>query len=420
MLKPVSEITVIVIDSGGNYISLAQRLARDCKKVYYCCNWQTGFPKYNSYCVGLNVPDIERVDHWAEVVDECDLLCFPDLYMGALQDWFVSKGKPVFGARLGENMEIYRDEFKELLESLNLPVNKYEVIKGFDALKTYLEANEDKWVKTSIIRGNGETFHWNNKRLSESRLDELQHTLGAFKDEAVFVVETPILDAVEIGFDGFSISGLYPDIAMTGIEIKDAGYVGIIMEYKKLPKVLQEINKQFSAFFAGTGYKCFFSNEVRWTGKEGYFIDATCRIPQPPGDLQMELYENFSEAVWQMAHGVVPELKPLGKFGAQIIIKSDWATNDPQAVYFPKKYANRVKLKNLMYKDGLPYFIPGEVEMSEIGSVIGIGNTMDEAIADARKIAATVEGDCITINAEALDKAAGEIEKLKSFNINLI
>jgi phosphoribosylamine-glycine ligase len=419
MLKAVNDITAIVIDSGGNYVAMAQRLARDYKKVYYCCNWITSFPKYNSYVIGMNVPNIERVDHWAEVIDECDMAVFPDLYQGALQDWFVSKGIVVFGARIGEGMELYRDFFKDLLKDAGLNVNEHKVLYGFDQLEKFLHKNPDQYVKTSLIRGNGETFHYIDQRLSESRLTELKHQLGAFKDEAVFVCESPIENAIEIGYDGFFVNGDNPDMTLAGIEIKDAGYVGAVVEYRSLPMVLKDINTKLRGFFAGAGYKCFFSNEVRWTGKKGYFIDATTRVGQPPGDLQMEIFKDYSRYIWEIANGIVPEIEATQKYGAQIIIKSDWATSEPQAVYYPSQYADRIKIKNLMYKDKLPHFIPGDVDMCEIGSVVGLGDTMEAAIADAKKIAETVEGDCVSCNSDALDDAAEQINKLESFNIKL-
>jgi hypothetical protein len=418
MLKLVSDITVLVFDYG-NYVSIAQRLARDCKKVYYCTNWQTGFPKWNSYAIGLNVPGIERVDHWSEVIDECDLIVFPDLYQGAFQEWLVAIGYTVFGTRTGETMEIYRDEFKEMLADVGLPVNPHKIIYGFDALKKHLYKYSDRYVKTSIIRGNGETFHWIDKRLSESRLDELQHSLGAFKEEAVFVVEEPIPDAVEIGYDGFVIDGHYPNRTLCGIEIKDTGYVGGVIDYNQLPGVLRDINKKLKDIFASAGYKCFFSNEIRWTGKKGYFIDSTNRCPQPPGNLQEEIYKDYSRYIWEIANGIVPEVEATVQFGAQLIIKSDWATSEPQAVYFPSKYATRVKIKNLMYKDDIPYYIPCDISMCEIGSVVGLGNTMQEAIDDAKKIAATVEGDGISVNGDALDQAQEQFDKLKEYGITL-
>lgn len=411
--------TALVFDYG-NYISMAQRLARDFGKVYYCTNWATSFPKWNNYSIGLNVPKIERVDSMWSVIDEADIVCFPDLYQPELQEYLVTHGKAVFGARFGQDMEIYRDEFKSIMKDAGLPVNMHEVIEGFTELRKYLKDKEDLYIKTNVIRGNGETFHYKNLKLSESRLDELQHQLGAYKEEAIFVVEEPIPDACEIGYDGWVSNEKYPDLALCGVEKKDENYIGVVLPYAYMPFQLKEINKKLAGIFAGAGYKCNYSNEVRCT-KDGkwFLIDQTCRIPNPPGDLQMELFENYSEIVWDVAHGVVPDLKPLGKYGVQVIIKSSWATNEAQAIYFPKKIANFVKIKNLMYKDGTAYYVPCEIAMEEIGSLVSYGGTLQEAINKIKEMAKLVEGDSISINTDALDTAAEEIKTLESFNIKL-
>lgn len=418
-MDKLKDKSCVVFDVGGGYISMAIRLARDFGTVYYTTNWQTSYPKWNLYSVGMGVDEIKRVDSLWEVIDEVDLIVIPDLYMGSLQKWLREQGKIVFGAGVGENMEIYRDELKDLMEDVGLPVNKHEIVKGFTKLKKYLKDKENKFIKVNLIRGNGETFHYKNIRLSESRLDEIQHTLGAFKEEAIFIVEEPIPDAVEIGTDSFCICGKYPDNTLVGVEIKDAAYAGKVIPYDKVADVLKDVNKRLSKYFEETDYRCNFSTEVRWNGKKGYLIDSTNRLPQPPSDLQMELFDNYSEIIWEVANGRIPEIKAKNKFGCQIIIKSDWATSEPQAIYFPLKYKNNVKIKNLMYKDDVPYFIPYGIEMSEIGSVVATGSTLKEAIENAKEIAKTVEGDCIKVDGDSLDEAQAEIDKLKKFNISL-
>lgn len=408
-----------VFDTGGNYISMAQRLSKDFEKVYYTTNWQTSYPKWNLYSVGMGVEEIERIDSIWDVVDEVDLFVFPDLYLGSLQKHLRDMGKIVFGAGMGENMEIYRDELKELMEDVGLPVNEHKIIKGFSKLKKYLSDKEDKFIKTNLIRGNGETFHYKNMKLSESRLDDMQHTLGSFKEMAVFIVEEPIPDAIEIGTDSFIIDGKHPENTLIGVEIKDCGYAGGMIQYDKVPKVLQTVDTKLSSYFEEHNYRCNFSTEVRWNGEKGYLIDSTCRLPQPPSDLQMLLFDNYSEIIWDVANGEIPVIKSKDKFGVQIIIKSDWATQEPQAIYFDPKYKDNIKIKQLMYKDETAYFVPCGIEMTEIGSVVATGKTLKEAIERAKEIAKTVEGDCIHVNGDALDAASEELNKLKKFNITL-
>jgi len=341
------------------------------------------------------------------------------MFQGTFQEWAVAHGKPVFGARTGEDLEIYRDEFKELLKKLSLDVNKYEIIEGMTALRKHLKGKSDKYIKVNMLRGNMESFHYIDEKLSLSRLKELDKELGAYAEHAIFIVEDPITEAVEIGYDGFCIDGQYPDVALTGIEIKDCGYCGGIVEYNKLPDCLKKINKKFAPVFMGAGYKCFYSNEVRYQ-KDGkaFFIDITCRKASPPGDLMMELYTSFSENIWDIAHGIVPEIKYKHKFGVQLIIRSAWAEQSPQAIYFDEKYKDYIKIKNLMITDDTYYYVP-VLEMSQIGSIVGTGDTLEEAIKMAEKIAETVKGDCIDVDSKPLYSSVEQIEKLKEFGIKL-
>jgi hypothetical protein len=411
---------VLVIDTGGEYTAFAQRLARDYECVYYCVIWQASFPKWNKYAIGLGVEEITRVDSMWEVIDDVDIVCIPDLYLGSLADWLRDRNYKVWGSGVGENIEIMRDEFFEMQQELGIPTSKYEKIKGITKLRKHLKDKENKWIKTNLIRGNGETFHYINSRLSESRLDEMTHTLGAYKDEAIFLVCDPIDNAIEVGHDTMTASGLYPTKVMYGIELKDAAYCSKVIDYQQLPKVLIDIDKKMSSFFKETTYNGFYCTEVRWQGTKGYWGDATMRLGQPPSDLQEEVYDNFSEIIFELANGRVPEIKASKKYGAQIIIKSSLATTEPQAIYFPESIKNNVKIKHLMVKDGISYFIPTDVEMEEIGSVVCSGSSLKEAIENVKKIAEKVEGDCVHINVDAFNEIQDCLNKFKKYNLPTI
>ena len=273
----LKEKTVCVFDTSGQYTAIAERLGRKdgFEKVFYCTNWQHSFPKYNSYCVGMGVPNIERVDSLFDVIDICDIFVFPDLYFGAMQDWLRRQGKLVFGSGSGENMEIYRDEFFEMQKEVGLPVGKHEVVKGMTKLRKLLVGKENQWIKTNLLRGQGETFEFKNMKLSASRLDEMEHSFGAYKEEAIFCVFDNI-EGIELGHDTFIVDGKTMPKVMVGIEIKDSAYCGKIIDYEKTPKVLKTIDTKLGFYFKEHKYRGFFSSEVRWNGKVGYFSDATC------------------------------------------------------------------------------------------------------------------------------------------------
>lgn len=420
MTENLKDKTVLHIDYG-NFFPISERLSRDFGRVLYYTPWETSFPKYHNYVIGHNVPGVERIYNIWDYYDQVDLFYFSDLFMGSFQAWLRDQGKLVYGPGRGEDMEIYRDRMKSLQRSLGLPLNPYEVLRGLDGLREHLQDNDDVWVKTNLMRGHFESFHHETYDLSKPMLDDWEHTLGVYKNDVIFIIETPIEAIAEIGYDGPVIDGKFPERVMAGLEIKDCAYCGVMVDYNKLPKQLLEINKKLSDTFRSYGYRGSYTNEVRiGVDRLGYLIDQTCRHPEPPTCLQLEMYDNYSEVVWHVAQGIVPEIKTKFKYGVQIIIKSDWARTEPQAIYFPPQYKNFIKIKNLTINEGVNYYVPqGGIEMEEIGAVIGLGNTLDAAMEQAKTIAAEVKGYCIECNLADLGKATEEIEKLKKAGIKL-
>jgi hypothetical protein len=423
ILDEIKTKTVMVIDYG-NFFPVAERLARDFGRVLLYVPWEQPFPTHHKRMVGTGVPGVERIYNIFPYLDQTDLFYFCDLNMGPMQDYLRRNGFLVFGAGMGEEMELYRDRMKALQRSLGMALNPYEVIHGLDALREYLMEHDDKYVKTNLMRGHFESFHHDTYDLTEALLDEWEggeHGLGLYKDEEVFIVEDPIKAVAEIGYDGPVIRGKFPDKTLLGVEIKDCGYCGVVVDYKKLPKPLLEIHAKLADTFATYDYRGMYSNEIR-IGVDGlyYLIDQTCRQPEPPTCLQLEIYENFSEMVWLIAQGIVPEIKTRYKYGAQIVIKSDWAKTQPQNIKFPEQFRHFIKIKNMFIKKGKYYYQPQPgLEMEEIGAVIGMGNTLEEAIEQAEMIAKEVKGYCIQCDGSSLSKAKNEIEKLKKAGIKL-
>ncbi len=422
MLKPLKD-TIVCTSDYGSFLEVAIRLSRDVKKVYFCNpSWQHSYPRWNEYMVGSGIEGVERIDTIWPVFDEIDWFVFPDLFQGEFQDWLRSKGKAVFGAGSGEDLELYRDEFYDVMEQSGIDVPERQVVVGLDKLRAKLEKTKDVYIKTNIVRGNLETFHWDEMKLSKPILDELEHSLGIFKNEQTFIINTPIHDSVEYGGDFFCINDRFADRATVGIEIKDACYAAKMISLGDMPAGLRKINKALSPIFGMHGYKGCYSNEVRVTkDKKNYFLDMTARCGQPPTSLQTELITNYSQVLYEIANGLVPEIETKdGNFGVQVIMKSEWAAEEPQPIYFPKKYARFVKIKNLVVQDGVHYYIPtNNIPMKEIGAVSAVGKTLEEAINLCKEICEEVKGFCIKLDCSALDEAMDEVNKLKEFGINL-
>lgn len=273
-LKPLSEVTALVIDNGL-FVELACRLARSYKKVYYYVPWENGFPKMNSAYIGHGLEGIELVSSPFSVLDDVDLVVFPDVYFGPMQEWLVKHGKIVWGARLGEALELERCSTKKLMTKMGLPVNPWVKVKGMAALREYLKTHNDVWVKINKFRGTFETFHSPNYKDVEPKLDEVEHQLGAFKYIIEFIIESNLKDKVEIGVDAYVIDGKLPSKILAGIEVKDQGYVGIFKDYKEFPNVLTDFDKKMFKTLEDYGYRGFYSTEIR-VGKDHkpYMIDA--------------------------------------------------------------------------------------------------------------------------------------------------
>jgi predicted RNase H-like HicB family nuclease len=418
-MKDTSQVTAMVIDNGL-FIDLALRLAKDFRKVYYHVPWISAFPKMNNGMIGHGFEELEVVEsiYDEDVFDDIDVFIFPDVYFGHEQKYLVSLGKTVWGGRLGEELELSREGMKELLSELDLPVGPYQVVKGTAALRRYLKANEDQFVKINKWRGTFETFHAPNYRMVEPKLDEVEYNLGAFKSIVEFIVEGALNDKVEYGTDCWTIDGKYPTKLFSGIEVKDKGFIGCFTDYVKIPEPLTRFNEAIRPVLKKYGYRGFFSSEVRiGEDHEPYMIDFCARAPSPPNEVYQEIYSNLADVIWKGANGIVVDPVAEKKFGAEILIHSSWADKNWQPIDFPDKLRNRVKLRNATKIDGRYYVIPQSVGLPEIGAVIGLGNTLEEAVKEAKSVAKQVSGYYIEIPDNALDEAEEEIKKLAELDL---
>lgn len=410
----------------GNYLPAAMRLAREdgFGKVKYFCNWQSAYPKYDPYVVGYGIntvlPNFEQVHSIYEMMSDVDIWVFPDLYYGDMQEWLRDNGHLVFGAGRGENMELHRDKMKSHLKELGLAVNDNETIEGLDALREHLKENKDLWVKTNMFRGSMESFHHDEYKLTKPRLDRFEHTLGIYKSRQIFTVEKPIEDSVDFAIDMITADGKYPLKSLMGVEQKNCSYVGVFTDISKAPKGILDINDKLSKTLRQYQYRMALSLESRIT-KDGtaYLLDPCCRLPEPPSSLYIEMYDNFPELVWQVANGDTPEIKSKYKYGVELVIKSEFSTKEPQAIYFPDEIRDFVKIKNLCIQDGIYWYVPQEHEMAEIGAVIGMANTLKEAKKQCVDRAKMIKGDGIFIEIESLDRADKDIDQLVKFGIKI-
>lgn len=366
----------------GLFTDLAVRLAKDFGLVYYCCPNKTAFPSLNQIYIGTGIENVERVYEIAECIDDVDVFVFPDVYSASVQSYLDAKEYPVWGSRDGESMEVMRAWFMDLLAKVGLPVPKYEVVRGFSTLLDYLSSIDRKvWVKVSLIRGDIETFCVDDLDIRESFLDDLRVKLGPIKEAVSFVVEDDIEAVAEVGYDGYTIDGQFPGKCIEGVETKSKGYVGKVVSYKSLDRAVRYVNDKLSDTLRSFNYRNFFSTEIRVT-KDGtpYLIDPCCRAGSPPSEIYFEAIKNLAEIIWEGAHGRLVEPEFEANYFAELILSSPWAEKNILAIDFPKDIERFVKLRNCCLVDGKWYILPQPYFGTQIGGVIGWGDSFSDAI----------------------------------------
>jgi hypothetical protein len=412
-MKSHKDRTVMVYDHGI-FVELAVTLAKEFGRVLYYAPWENAYPKSNAPRIGYGLPGVERVSEPWSHYDDIDLWVFPDVYEGALQEHLVKQGKRVWGCRLGEELEIDRAASKEMCKDAGIDIGKWKRIIGMDALRKHLQANDDQWVKVSGTRGDMETFHAPTYDQVDQRLHELEHNLGAKNNIMEFIVEAGINPAIETGYDGYCIDGKYPRGAMTGVEIKDQCYILRTIPYRDLPGAVRSVNDKLAPMLKQYGYRGFISTEIRCTpdGK-AYLIDPCARCGSPPSELYQLMIGNLGDVMYEGAGGIMVEPEFKAKWGAQILIDSEWADANWQHVTFPKSVREHVKLRNMTVIDGEYYVIPQWTGCPQIGAVVAMGDTAKEAMDECKRIAELVEGYSLDKSAaRTLEEAHADLVKI--------
>ena len=412
----LSDKKALVFDRGGLYIYCAEKLSEKYKKVYYYLAEADAYPTSQKCAIGSNLKGIERVHSFWDVLDKVDIVYFFDCYDGDLQHWLRAKGYTVFGSGKGEKVEIDKVYFLELLEELGLPCPKTRLTESMDELCEYLKEHDGETLfLKNLHRGDFESRKFTSMAQSRPFLNDLKKRLGSASDTLEVLVQFKIDAECEVGYDGFQVDGQFTDNCIIGYEIKDAGFVAKVFE--QTPEIIKGTNDAFSETFKKLGYRGNYSTELRIT-KEGipYYIDATCRVPSPPGELVCEIYENWAEATWEIANGVLPVLVPKAKYGAIIILTSGWYDEHELHVKFPKKYAGNIKLKNHTVRDGEIYCIPNG-NGAFFGAVITYADKLDEAIEECLKIVDSIEADELDYDKGLFDKAKEQMEGGEKFGI---
>lgn len=398
--------TIAVIE-GGLFQPLCHSLVGQFERVLYFRPWQASFPHSNDIAIGRGY-EFERIDSIFEHIKDIDIFCFPDIGFGDLQEYLRAQGKATFGSGVAQEFEQYRVEAKDIIREAGLPVNDYEVVEGMDALREYLKAHEDVYVKLSMARGVTESFHSASYDLVKVKLDEIEHKLGGMASQQEWIVEQPVEAKGEIGFDGVTIGGQFWNRGICGVEKKDAAYFAAVKPYGELPAVLRTVNERLAPDFQLWKYNGWWSTECRGP----YLIDPTCRMASPAGECYLDLVANWGEIIDAGSQGVMVQPVFVAKFAAQAMLCCPMAAESWVPVFIEPEVRSKVKLYHSCIQDGVEYVVPTDAKMKEIGSVVGIGNTPQQAWDGCKKAVEGIQAYGLTAETEAI---GGAIEELRKF-----
>lgn len=371
---------IVCVVDHGQFLAVAQRLAKDCKKVYYYVPSERSFPVISEGIVGDGFDEFERIESYLNVIEECDLFVFPDIGFSAEQKDLVARGKAVWGARDGDSLESNRGLFLSTLKKVGLPVPKFEEIEGMTSLRAFLSDKTDRYIKISKWRGDFETFHWRSWKEDSIELDKIAVRFGPAQEIIKFYVFEPIDAEIEDGIDSYCIDGQFPNIVFHAVENKDKSLAGTISKWEDLPEELSMVNEKIAPVLKKYGYRGNFSTEVRITkDKESFFTDPTCRNPSPPFQLQLDLFGNYSEIIWHGANGICIDPKPTALCGVQALLKIEKSEDDWAVAVIPDEISAQVKPSFCCKIDGALVFVPSLMG-NMVAWLTATGNTLEEAI----------------------------------------
>lgn len=401
MSNDLSNRSALVCDNSGANVETALRLSKEFGKVYYTTNFHRGFDKLSEAAPGMGFDEIEWVyDMW---MVKPDLYVFPDCSDMALQEHLEESGNLVWGSRQASWLELKRVKFLETLKKVGLKVPEYATVTGVDNLRKLLESSDDEvYVKCSYWRGSCETHHHINMTLSSSWLMNLEKQFGGLRNRVPFVILEPIDAISEIGYDGYCVDGEFPAVSMMGIECKDKSYIGTVKLYADLPEPVKEVNEAFSPILKEYRYRNRFSTEIRVTESgEFYFLDPTMRLPSPAGESQLANEKNTGEIYWEGAAGNLVQPQYRNEFAVQVVMHHEEDMGEWRPLTIPKQYRRNVFLKYACKNDE-EYWITPQCHDDIVGWVVGLGDTIEDAIDEAKEVAEALEGQSLKISTDGL------------------
>ncbi len=425
MLKPLKDTVVGVVDFGL-FSDYAAHIAKSVKKVYYHNpSWKNDFPSSRGVRIGsgLAANMVVAKEFW-DIKKECDWFWFPDVYLGDWQEELKSQGLAVCGAGKSEWLERNRERLIEweLEEQMDAP--DAEVVVGIDVLEKVLQPGD--FVKINDYRADMETTRYYDYKTMKQWIEVERAYYGPWQNEQEFIIIKKI-DGKEIGYDGWSVNGNYPQVSMWGIEIKGVAYAGKAALYNSMPAAIRSTNAHLAKVFQAEKTKTMFSTEVRVDKRRrAYLTDPCMREGNPPNQSQQCLFSNMPDVLYGLANGTLINGKPTAKFVVQLQMWSNFVKENPTTVEFPDAVRPFIKLRNAAKINNQYVVVPSssqyvhpllDMRNPTLGAIVGVANSVQAAADQCRKHAEQVKAYELEIDLGALDKLNEEIGEFKEYGI---
>jgi len=303
----------------------------------------------------------------------------------------------------------------DTVKKLGLPMVHSEKIRGLNALSEYLKDKTNKWVKINEFRDNMETFHHQDWLHTIPIIRSLYTLFGGASEIVWFVVQDALDGATEIGYDGLSVDGWFPDSSFQGYEKKNELYLGAQTKYDDLPEEVRLVNEKFSTVLKEFGYRNFFATEIRNHEGTPYFIDPTMRMPGQTGEQLLETMKNLSEVIWQGAHGKLIQPEWNAAFAASATLNYHGDHDDWKVCRIPEAAKQWVKLCRYM-QDGEDYHFPPN-KRDDVGVVIGMGDTIEDTINAVRENYEAIGDDSLSVKLDGFMEILKDIHKAEEEGI---
>lgn len=414
-MKDIGEIVCTVVDFGS-FICLAEKLSQSYAKVNYHCPIEREFRRFEDAAIGRGIPGVKKIPSFMDIdiIKETDLWVFPDIGYGSEQAYLKSLSKPVWGSMGADEYERLRTLFAKVVEELGLPMVPIKTIKGVPALREHLKTVENKWVKINEFRDQMETWHHIDYDHSIPELGRLETIFGEAR-WVVFVVQDALDGATEIGYDGWSVDGWFPDSSFQGYEAKNEAYLGARTPYDNLPEEIRMVNEKYSKVLEEYGYRNFFATEIRNHEGTPYFIDPTMRMPGQTGEQLLETMGNLPEVIWKGAQGELVQPQWNADFAGSATLNYKGDCSGEKVIKIPTEAERWVKLCRYGRWDGA-YHFPANPR-TDTGVVIGMGDTIKDTI-EAVKDNFDLIGDAsLSIKSDSFVALLDDIQKAEEDGI---